>query len=68
MDLLIEVVPEICQKFPNVEFIIGGDGNKRIEIEEMREKFQLHDKVHLLGNVKHSEVRNVREKRRNLSR
>ena len=38
----------------------GGDGPKRIEIEEIREKHQLHDRIEILGQVKHSDVRNVR--------
>jgi phosphatidylinositol glycan class A protein len=59
MDLLVEVIPEICELYPNVDFLIGGDGNKRVDIEDMREKYQLHDRVTLLGNVPHHEVRNV---------
>ena len=27
-DLLIEVIPEICKKYDNVYWIIGGDGSK----------------------------------------
>jgi len=59
IDLLIEVIPVICKKFPLVHFVIGGDGPKRLGLEEMREKHQLHDRVELLGAVKQSEVRNV---------
>ena len=29
-DLLIEVVPEISKQLYNVNFIIGGDGHKKI--------------------------------------
>lgn len=28
IDLLIQIMPVICKKFPNVEFMIGGDGVK----------------------------------------
>lgn len=31
---------------------IGGDGPKRIILEEMREKFRLHDRVELLGKLR----------------
>ena len=44
--------------FVNV-LLIGGDGPKKLEIEEMREKHQLHERIELLGGVKHSEVRKV---------
>mmetsp|Transcript_20535 Transcript_20535/g.30504 ORF Transcript_20535/g.30504 Transcript_20535/m.30504 type:complete len:313 (-) Transcript_20535:13-951(-) len=59
IDLLVKVIPLICEHFPNVDFIIGGDGPKRIELEEMREKHQLHDRVELLGSLPHSEVPKV---------
>lgn len=59
MDLLVAIIPKICDQHPNVRFLIAGDGPKRIEIEQMREKNQLHDRVELLGAIKHSEVRNV---------
>jgi len=59
IDLVIDIIPIICRRFPNVHFIIGGDGPKRVNLEEMREKHQLHDRVELLGSVKHSNVRNV---------
>lgn len=59
IDLLFGVVPAICKRFPNVNFIIGGDGPKKVGLEEMREKHQLHDRVELLGSVGHADVRNV---------
>ena len=59
MDLLIDVIPPLCRKYPNLEFIIGGDGPKRIGLEEMREKHQLHDRVELLGSIPHAQVRDV---------
>ena len=45
----------------NVDFLIGGDGPKIVELEQMREKHQtlLGDRVKLLGSVKHEEVREV---------
>eukprot|EP00158_Paraphelidium_tribonemae_P007847 Partr_v1_DN28379_c1_g1_i5_m79344 putative phosphatidylinositol glycan anchor biosynthesis, class A len=59
MDLLTAIIPHICARNPRVRFIIAGDGPKRIDLEQMREKNLLHDRVELLGAVKHSEVRNV---------
>ena len=58
MDLLVGVIPEICKKYNNVNFLIGGDGPKRGLLEELRER-GLQDRVILLGALKHSEVRNV---------
>lgn len=42
-----------------VRFVIGGDGPKRVLLEEMREKHSLQDRVDLLGAVPHSQVRSV---------
>lgn len=56
IDLLIDLIPEICQKHPKVRFLIGGDGPKRVQLEEMREKFELHSKVIMLGVLPHNKV------------
>lgn len=42
-----------------VRFIVGGDGPKRVRLEEMREKFSLQDRVEMLGAVPHARVRSV---------
>ena len=108
MDLLAGVIPAICYKHQEVDFLIGkvsfsggrrirtrlhctssvhhgitsvfitytlwcvgsknvipsssnagGDGPKRVLLEEIREKYQLHDRVELLGGLEHSQVRGV---------
>ncbi|KAJ3095063.1 hypothetical protein HK100_005930, partial [Physocladia obscura] len=58
-DLLVSVIPRVCALFPQVEFIIGGDGAKRVEVDQMREKYLLQDRVKVLGSVKHENVRDV---------
>ncbi|KAH9849623.1 transferase [Lenzites betulinus] len=59
IDLLVAATPRICALFPNVRFIIGGDGPKMIDILQMREKYLLQDRIEILGPVRHSDVRNV---------
>lgn len=56
---MVEVIPAICLEYPNAQFIIGGDGPMRVAIEEMREQYRLQERVHLLGAVKHENVRDV---------
>ncbi|XP_051138717.1 phosphatidylinositol N-acetylglucosaminyltransferase subunit A [Andrographis paniculata] len=58
-DLLVEIIPEVCNLHPNVRFVIGGDGPKRVRLEEMREKHSLQDRVDMLGAVPHAKVRSV---------
>ena len=37
----------------------GGDGPKRLLLEEVRERHNLLERVELLGGLKHSQVRDV---------
>ncbi|KAJ2389340.1 Phosphatidylinositol N-acetylglucosaminyltransferase GPI3 subunit [Coemansia sp. RSA 2603] len=59
VDLLVAAVPRICAQHARVRFVIGGDGPKRIDLEQMREQHQLQDRVELLGSVAASDVRGV---------
>lgn len=59
VDLAVRVIPAACAAFPHVNFIIGGEGPKRLALEEMREKHGLHDRVQMLGAVPHAGVRDV---------
>ncbi|KAF7318304.1 Glycosyltransferase family 4 protein [Mycena chlorophos] len=61
IDLLVATVPRICENFPNVHFVIGGDGPKLIDLLQMREKHQLQDRIELLRSVPPTEVRKVRD-------
>lgn len=57
IDLLIEAIPRICLIHPEVDFLIGGDGPKRVELEQMRERCLLLDRVQLVGSVRQGSVR-----------
>lgn len=59
IDLLALTIPIVCSRVTNVHFIIGGDGPKKLLLEEMRERYQLHDRVELLGAVPHHQARAV---------
>ena len=43
----------------NDVFISGGDGPKRLVLEEVREKYQLTERVQMLGAIDHPNVRKV---------
>ncbi|KAJ3334674.1 hypothetical protein HDU93_007451 [Gonapodya sp. JEL0774] len=58
-DLLIQVVPRICALFPDVSFVIVGDGPQRHELEQMREARGIQDRVDVLGTIRHEQVRDV---------
>ncbi|PPQ72390.1 hypothetical protein CVT26_006750 [Gymnopilus dilepis] len=59
IDLLVATAPKICARFPNVQFVVGGDGPKLIELLQMREKYLLQDRIELLGPVRHKDVLSV---------
>lgn len=42
-----------------MRFVVGGDGPKRVRLEEMREKHSLQDRVDMLGVVPHAQVQSV---------
>ena len=56
---MISIIPEMCAKYPQVNFLIAGDGPKMILLEEVTEKYKLHTRVKLLGAILHDGVRNV---------
>lgn len=58
-DLLAKIIPLVCAKHKSVRFIVGGEGPKRVDIEEMREKYALHERVIMLGVLPHNQVRDV---------
>ncbi len=59
VDLLIDIIPEIIKKHKNVNFILGGDGDKLPLIYAMRDKYNLGDRMEILGRVPHHKVREV---------
>ncbi|WEJ96154.1 Phosphatidylinositol N-acetylglucosaminyltransferase GPI3 subunit [Yamadazyma tenuis] len=58
-DLLTAIIPRICDANKNVQFLIAGDGPKFLDLEQMREKYFLQERVRLIGAVKHEEVRDI---------
>ena len=60
IDLLVQLMPDICQQYPEVDFLIGGDGPKCELIELMlKENHSLFGRVELVGAVQHNDVRDV---------
>jgi len=59
VDLLVGIVPKICDLLPQVDFIVGGDGNKLLSLQEMVEKENIQDRVTFLGAVPHKNVASV---------
>jgi phosphatidylinositol glycan class A protein len=59
VDLLVGIIPIVCRQLPFVDFVIGGDGPKMLNLQEMVERERLQDRVEFLGSVPHASVRDV---------
>lgn len=59
VDLLVGIIPQVCHDLPHVDFLIGGDGSKLLDLQEMVERERLEERVKFLGAVPHKNVRNV---------
>ncbi|KAH9414799.1 hypothetical protein DERP_008640 [Dermatophagoides pteronyssinus] len=59
IDLLAGVIPQICRQYPSIKFLIGGEGPKRIVLEEMIERHSLQNRITLVGHVNPDKVRDV---------
>ena len=61
VNITLGLINRLCNRiFDNgvtVDFVIGGDGPKRIVLEETIEKFGLQSRVTMLGEMCHSDVR-----------
>lgn len=59
VDLMAQIISEICERHLKVDFLVAGDGPKRWLLEEVRERRSLQDRVRLLGSQRHCNVRNI---------
>ena len=54
IDLLLTAIPRLCAIHPDLTFVIGGDGPKYVDLEQMRERYMLQDRVELVGGAAHA--------------
>ncbi len=45
----VQIAKKVCEKIGNVHFVIVGDGPERAAIESQIGRYQLNDRIHLLG-------------------
>lgn len=57
--LLVKLIPKVCKAWPKVRWIVGGDGEGRLDLEEMIEDHDLQGQVTMLGQVSPLRVRDV---------
>ena len=57
LDILVKAAKEIMLKRNDVKFLIVGGGRQENMVKELIERFDLQDKVILVGRVKHNDVK-----------
>lgn len=57
IDIMALVIPEVCHRYPNVNFVIGGDGPKKGLLQQMIASEGLQDRVRLAGAIPHERAR-----------
>lgn len=59
VDILIRLIPLLCLSDSRIHFIIGGDGVRRVEVDETCEKHALQGRVEMLGSIPSRDVARV---------
>lgn len=55
---ILDVLPEIIEKFPKVKFVIAGDGPDMDNLKDQVHRLTLEDYVIFAGSVEHTDVGN----------
>lgn len=58
IDHILDVMPEILELYPEVKFVIAGDGPDMDMLVDQVERLSLEDNVIFTGNVEHTDVGN----------
>jgi len=56
IDVVLELIPKSCARWPELHFIIGGDGPKRKALEDMVLGEGLQERVEILGHIARDKV------------
>lgn len=56
IDVLAEALPRLCERDPNLRFLLIGDGNFRHLVDDAVKRHKLQDRVHMPGTVPQTEA------------
>lgn len=56
IDVLAEALPRLCERDPNLRFLLIGDGNFRHLVDDAVKRHGLKDRVHLPGTIPQTEA------------
>jgi len=56
VDSVLRALPEVIKHVPNVFYLIAGDGEERVHLEELTDKLELRSYVCFLGYIENSQL------------
>jgi teichuronic acid biosynthesis glycosyltransferase TuaC len=56
VEYVLEAMPYVVEKFPDVQYIVVGDGPEREKLERIADKRGLANNVKFVGELKHNEL------------
>jgi phosphatidyl-myo-inositol dimannoside synthase len=57
VDKVLEALPAVANRFPDLIYLIAGDGPQREALQTMSQKLGVADLVKFIGRVEHGEIR-----------
>jgi phosphatidylinositol alpha-1,6-mannosyltransferase len=61
IDTVIKAIPEILKKYPNLLYLVIGDGSYRIYLEKLCKELEIEKHVQFLGNIPHDKMQTESE-------
>ena len=61
IDTVIKALPEILKKYPNLLYLVVGEGPYRETLEDLSKKLKVEDHIKLLGDIPHDKLQDETE-------
>jgi len=56
VETLVRALPIVLKEFPQVKFVIGGDGSERKKLEKMSKELKISDSIKFIGWIDYEDV------------
>jgi len=58
VDRMIKAMPKLIEEYPNIRFLIIGDGPERKNLENLRKELKMESFIKFLGALPHTDLKN----------
>lgn len=55
-DRVLEVIPSLLERFPNLVYVIAGDGDDRLRLEKLAKDLGVHAAVRFTGRIDNNDL------------